>query len=139
MYIPRNLRNFAHRILNAILYWKMCTFCVVFILFYNKMIIKPQKSAKYGRNNSIIFFPFEWASCPIARARRLFWWCKTPFVPQTVTLALSPTLKKLLLESNAEVFLVLLYLYLLYDFLFFLRSIMKFNPIQVNIKGDGPS
>ena len=43
-------------ILNVVLYWKDCTFCVVLISFYNKMTIKPQNDAIYGRNNSTIFF-----------------------------------------------------------------------------------
>ena len=57
------------------------------------------------------FVPFEWAPCPIAETRRLFEWGKTPFVPQTVT-ELSPILKKLLLESNAEVFYIYIYIYM---------------------------
>ena len=65
-------------------------FCVVFVSFYNKMTIQPQNDAIYDRNNLIIFFPFEWASCPIAGARRLFGWGKTPFVPQTVTAKPNP-------------------------------------------------
>ena len=74
------------------------------------MTIKSQNDATYGRNKSIIFFPFELASYPIAGARRPFGWGKTPFVPQTVTAR--PILKKLLLKSNAEIFFVLLYLYI---------------------------
>ena len=42
-------------ILNAVLFWKMCTFCVVLISFYNKMTIKPQNDAIYNRNNCTIF------------------------------------------------------------------------------------
>ena len=38
-------------ILNAVLYLKICTFCVVLISFYNKMTIKPQNDAIYDRNN----------------------------------------------------------------------------------------
>ena len=64
----------------------------------------------YGSNSSIIFFTFEWASCPIAGARRLFEWGKTPFVPQTVTAKPSPL--EIVLESNEEVFFVLLYFYI---------------------------
>ena len=65
-------------------------FCVVLISFCNKMTTKPQNDAIYGRKKSIIFFPFEWASFPIAGARRTSGWGKTPFVPQTVTAKPNP-------------------------------------------------
>ena len=68
----------------------MFFFCIVLISFYNKMTIKTQNDAIYDRNNSTIFFTFEWASCPIAGARRLFGRDKTPFVPQTVTAKHNP-------------------------------------------------
>ena len=77
-------------IFNAVLYWNMCTFYEVLISFYNKMTIKPQNDAIYGRNNSIIIFPFKLASCLIAGARRLFELGKTPFVRQTVTAKPNP-------------------------------------------------
>ena len=76
-------------IFNAVLYWKICTFCVVLISFHNKMTIKPQNDALYGRNNSI-GFPFEWASCPIVGIRRRSEWGKTPFLPKTVTAKPNP-------------------------------------------------
>ena len=53
------------------------------------------------------FFTLEWASCPIAGTNRLLGWDKTTFVPHGQWL-LSPVLKKLVLESNEEVFFVLL-------------------------------
>ena len=61
------------------------------ILFYNKTTKKNRfNDAIYGKNNSIIIFPFELASCPIAGARRLFEWGKMSFVPKTVTAKPNP-------------------------------------------------
>ena len=92
-------------ILNEVLYWKICTFCVVLISFYNKMTIKPQNDAIYGKNNSIFFFPVEWASCPVAGARR-FLGGQNTFCPADSD-CLAQSLRNYFLESNAELFFVL--------------------------------